>query len=1009
MAIFGKLGTDEPEVFGHPPGRPFFDDLVAALLSDCAGHFEYLPDIRIFVPSRRAVRALKESFVRQAPSGVMLLPRITATADLSEEDRVAPGLERRLKPVPEAPPPAIKRLKLASIYRAAMQAAEQDVSWEGALRAASELMRTSDQLFDYGVNAEAFERLEEAGIVDAAAEHWQKITKVLRLITEAYPAWLDEEGLVDARVRRALLLDRLSEELAGDPSRIIIAAGFLGTSPSSQRFLKSVAHHPRGAVILPALDRDMTEEAWQAIEAPHPQSAYKMLLEEVFGGIDRANLRSLPFPEKTGEAERRALLSLALMPAEATHDWAGSFQAFKAGPGAAGALDGLSYAVLPTQEEEADAIALALREVIETPGQTAYLVTADRDLGRRVAAKLGGWGIEIDDSGGAPIRGSFRATFLRLIARLMAEPSEPVFLAGLIHHPLFGLGLDAAERRLLVAAGDAFLRGRKPRAGWDGLEQSVYDSWRPYRQQEGGLATDLISRLRAVFEPRTRQADGSVASLLRAHLAIARDLAEVPGEAGEERLFRFEDGDVLAPHLEQLLSRPDLLGEATLSSYADIFEALLEGPAFRPPGGQHPRLSIFGMLEARLQTADLVVVGGLQEGVWPGEAAIDPFLSRSMRSFLGLPSPEAEIGRVAHDFLDLACQPRVLLTRSARKGRAPVRASRLMIRLESLLKSIDPDGRCDEARRLGTFRRARYGADDAPRPARRPQPTAPSHLKPRRLSISRISTWRRDPYAVYAREILRLRPKRSLGEPFRANDRGDMMHRLLEEFIRIEMNDPGQDIETRLRELLPDIQDQYDMPAEQRSLNARFIERGMEFFARFQARARELSRPVAAEVSGSMQLDAGGVPVEITGIADRIDQFTDGKAHIIDYKLGGQATISEDAHFSPQLFLTAMMLERDGFPGCEGMKAGQVSFLRLSTDDNVFRPSKAAKRRASCGSQLEEDLKNFEANFTSWLEAQYRDDMDFPSQLRPFRSDIAGDYDGLARRGEWAASEDHDE
>ncbi|MEO0700109.1 MAG: hypothetical protein AAFY81_10425, partial [Pseudomonadota bacterium] len=376
----------------------------------------------------------------------------------------------------------------------------------------------------------------------------------------------------------------------------------------------------------------MTDEDWSKIEAPHPQYAYKEFLENGFGDLGRADIRELSAGPIRGETERRRLISLALTPAEATDTWFERFLQFREEGHAEDALRGLEVAVAKDQEEEADFVALTLRSVLAEPGQTAFLVTADRTLGRRVAAKMRGWGIDIDDSGGAPLAGSFRATFLRLIARLMANPSDSVALAGLIHHQLFGTGLDAKDRVPMVKSLDQWLRGRAPREGWDGLRRSLHDAWRPGARRSSEDATkracDLVERLASIFETTLAAIDGTGQQLLRAHLSIAAQLAARPDIAGEELLFRFEDGEVLEDHIQALLARPQLLPSVDLKQYPDLFDALIQGPAFRPPGGQHPRLAIYGVLEARLQTADLVIVGGLQEGVWPGDEVINPFLSR---------------------------------------------------------------------------------------------------------------------------------------------------------------------------------------------------------------------------------------------------------------------------------------------------------------------------------------------------------------------------------------------
>ena len=1009
--IFDCSSLSPPRVFALPPGRPFFDDLVRTLLKDFGDDLAALAGVRIFVPSRRAVRALREAFSRQAPRGVMLLPRIAATADLSEDDPfiVTSGVAVNAKKAPLA---AVKRLKIAGIYHDAMAEAGQPLTWYGALRGASELARTSDLLTEYGAGQEELAALRLSEILDSGAEHWREVSSLLALITERYPEWLHTEGAVDPRQRRAELLRQLSDALAADSSApLILAAGFLGTSPSSQEFLRRIAEMPNGGVLLPALDFDMSEAAWHKIEAPHPQASYKELFEECFAQFSRKDVIALPYKEGKGASARRALLSMALTPAEATDDWASSLSTFEAEGQAIRALDGLQIAIARTSEEEADFVALALREVLETPDRTAAFVTADRDLARRVAAKLRGWGIEIDDSGGAPIRGSYRATFLRLIAQVMADPSDPAALSGLVHHQLFGIGLAADERRPLVQAFDRFLRGRRPRAGWDGLARSLDDAWRPYgpegNEADRVRAGDLVLRLRKVFREHLPHDTRAASELLRAHLTIAERLASTDEEPGAERLYRFEDGEVLQPHLDSLLQNEELLGETEITDYPKVFDSLLEGPAFRPPGGQHPRLALYGILEARLQHADQFVVGGLQEGIWPSDAAVDPFLSRSMRKALGLPSPDTDIGRVAHDFLDFASKPHVLLTRSARRGASPARASRLMLRLESFLQKLDPERHTDISNQLRSWRKARFSGTGMVKPASPPRPAPPRSAKPKTLTVSDIALWLRDPYAVFGKRILRLKPMRPYDEAFGPSHRGDMVHKWLEMFGRLQLDDPSDDIERALTELLPDALDGADMPLTQRHLNARFLLNAQDAFLSFEYDARGVSKPIALEARGVIELSVGGQGLKLTGIADRIDRMQSGLLHIIDYKLGGATSVQQGQAFSPQLFLLTKMMEEGGFEGVSATAVEQISYLPLNKRHALFGAKESSQRHLR-GAALREALGAQQDRFKAWLEEQYRDQATFPSQIHPYRIDSVGDFDDLARRSEWQTESSDD-
>jgi ATP-dependent helicase/nuclease subunit B len=206
--------------------------------------------------------------------------------------------------------------------------------------------------------------------------------------------------------------------------------------------------------------------------------------------------------------------------------------------------------------------------------------------------------------------------------------------------------------------------------------------------------------------------------------------------------------------------------------------------ASRPSAGD-PRIHIWGTLEARLQSVDLLILGGLDEGIWPAEARSDAWLSRRMRRDIGLSPPERRIGLAAHDFAQALAQPRVIITRADKRGGAPTVPSRWLQRLATLIgparmKRLVNDGR--------HFVRLARQLDQVPqadvKPATRPQPKPPVAARPRELSITSIELLIRDPYAVYARRILQLEPLDPIGQRADLRMRGNLIHDALSEFTK---------------------------------------------------------------------------------------------------------------------------------------------------------------------------------------------------------------------------------
>ena len=179
----------------------------------------------------------------------------------------------------------------------------------------------------------------------------------------------------------------------------------------------------------------------------------------------------------------------------------------------------------------------------------------------------------------------------------------------------------------------------------------------------------------------------------------------------------------------------------------------------RRPDRPGVRVRIYGLLEARLQSIDRVVLGGLVEGVWPPETRSDPWLSRPMRRALGLDLPERRISLSAHDFAQMLGAGEVVLAYPAKLAGAPTVPSRFVQRLAA----VAGEERWEAALRA---RRALSRLGARARPARRQAAAgAAARAEAARatrgrpsLSVTEIETWLRDPYSIYARHILRLQP-----------------------------------------------------------------------------------------------------------------------------------------------------------------------------------------------------------------------------------------------------------
>lgn len=976
-----------PRVFSIPPGRAFLHDLAAGLLKACGKAGFQLPDVAIYLPTRRAMRALGDAFLQASGKRAVLAPRIRALGDIDEDELLMfEGAAEDEASLPPAVPNAQRRLMLARLI------AERDRiyfdgqrRWAGAISAADELGKLLDSFYTEEIDPQKLHEI----VPDGLADHWKDSLEFLSIIVSEWPSILKEQGLTDPAARRVALIDLQTKRWEKHPpQKPVVIAGTTGSTPAVARMMKVVAALPAGAVVLPGLDLDAREDVWAAVDEPHPQSGLKALLASL--EIEREAVRAWPASGVQKINPRADLVTVALRPAGASdgwRDWAAEARAAKTS--IAEAIEGLSLAEARDEEREATIIALKLREAIVAPERTVMLVTPDRDLSRRVALKMRRWNVTVDDSAGAPFANTPCGGFLRLTARWLGDVSDPVKLMALIDHPLFGGGLAFDEGRKARGFFDRALRGLRPAPGIAGLKRKLESS--AGAAENSALLLNALESAAALWPGP----DAPFADRFASHLKIAEFLCATDRENGDIRLWRGEDGEAGASALPQLMESLSLIAHDQPEEYADIFTRLLAGVMVRRRAPAHPRITILGPLEARLQTADVVILGGLNEGAWPRDAAIDPFLSRPMRKSLGLPSPERRIGLAAHDFMQMTSMGEVLLTRSTRAGGKPTKPSRWIVRLKNILKGADALGRVDCSARWEAL------SESLDEPQRihsigAPSPTPPLDARPERYSVTQIETLMRDPYAIYARRILRLEPLDPLGEAFGPRYLGNLFHRVLEGFARENDFSDGAGPVKRLRQLFDFYAEEYGLDDSRLRFLHRRAEDAFERIAEWDAERRRLGAPAVIEGKGAWTFPLDALEFTLSARADRIDRLNDGGAYIVDYKSGEPPSLEQQkAMFSPQLPLTGLIAEHGGFEDIGAVAVSGFEFLRvLGGKKGDEKPAGLTGAEASA---LMDDTCD---GLFSILRHFADPDSSFPSQPRPQYANRFGDFDHLARRRE---------
>ncbi|MDP2619217.1 MAG: double-strand break repair protein AddB [Hyphomicrobiales bacterium] len=1030
-----------PNVLTVPSGAAFLERLAGALrdgtlfpgIGDAANPFA-LADVLVLVPTRRACRAFADALVQQAAAGPSILPRIRALGDIDVADLAFdPDL------VPDFPAdsaatdalgPAIgtldRQLLLtrlverwgASAAASVLELAEDEAplipgSPAMAARLAAELARLIDAMETEGID---FARLGEV-VPDGFARYWQIALAFLEIVSETWPRILAERGLVSPAARRNALIEAEAARLARiRPTTPIIAAGSTGSIPATARLLGVIAGLPNGAVILPGLDRDCDDGDWAEIltTPSHPQHGMARLLAGM--GAERKHVRPLgAAPQSAASRARTRLSAAALRPAERTATWAA--EASAATSDLADALSGLTYVCARTVEEEALAIALMMREAAEDPKRTAALISPDRGLARRVQAELARWDIAVDDSAGTPLALTAPGLFARHTAALVADGLEPVLLLSLLKHPLARLGMAPETlRRAARVLEIAVLRGPRPEPSVDGLKRAVEAARAAIEKGEEkdaarrrlsaadwAVAERLLAQLAAAMG-RIDLAAGDVqaARFVEAHRTLCEAFA-ADQTGSTQTLFEQPAGEALAALFDALAGGIDPGWTIHRSDYPGLFAALAAGRPVRPQRPAHPRLHILGLLEARLLRFDLVILGGLNEGTWPADTRTDPWLSRAMREKLGLPAPERRIGLAAHDFAQGFAAPEVVLTRAERVNGDPSVESRFLLRLDAVLQ---PAGGLKALQRTGEpWLKLARRLDDPGRwqPIPAPAPRPPVASRPRKLSVTEIETWIRDPYAIYAKHVLKLEPLDPLDEALDAADRGALVHDVLHRFFRDGGAADADLAFDRLRDIgrglfagLP------DAPEVKAFWWRRFL-RAAAWFARFHAEeAGTISRSFT-ELRGEIEVAGPAGPFRLSARADRIDVRADGTLAILDYKTGQVPSGSQVASgLSPQLSLEAAIALEGGFDeaGLPRASVSRLAYISLSgaTPPGAVREI-ADKTPQDLAAEALEGLKRKVAGF---------DDPQTPYLSRPHPMFLSrfGPYDHLARVKEWSRQGD---
>lgn len=960
-----------PRIFALPPGADFPRYLVEGIRARFADQCpDAIAKATVIVNTSRMARRVHALF-DDGPA--TLLPRIQLLGEFANAATAH---------LPAATPAIRQRFELIQLVTRLLEQQPDLAARASIYDLADSLAGLFDEMAGEGVPVDAIEALD----VSDQSGHWARAQSFFG-IARHFLENLDSAPGQEARQRRAIeaIVQSWDET---PPQHPIILAGSTGSRGTMQLLMQAVATLPQGAVVLPGYDFDMPPETWDHLSdglqsEDHPQYRFRSLVSDLGMAPQDVHLWhtcTAPSPA------RNRLVSLALRPAPVTDQW------LSEGPNLGDlttATKDITLVEATTQREEALTIAARMRKAADE-GLTCALITPDRMLTRQVTAALDRWDIVPDDSAGQPLQLSPPGRFLRHTAALLHQKLTSEALLTLLKHPLTHSGENRGDHLRFTRDLELWMR----RNGVTYPEAEKLQAWAAARNEEMSAWMAWVTGCFCAAEHP--QVD--MVALLNDHLTLSEKIAQGPGD-GSGGLWDQAAGRSASRLVAEVNDHAQVVGSITPADYADLFGALLSRAEVRDRDAGHPNLLIWGTLEARVQGADLVILGGLNEGSWPEAPSPDPWLNRKLRHDAGLLLPERRIGLSAHDFQQAIGAPEVWITRSVRSDEAETVPSRWVNRLINLLSGLpDQNGlkALEDMKSRGntwlSYVRAMETVPMVPA-APRPSPTPPPEARPRQLSVTEIKRLIRDPYAIYAKHVLRLRPLNPLMRTPDALLRGIIVHEILETLIKTSVADQTPVTRDQILAISETVLTQNVPWATARALWQARLDRVADHIVHGEEKRRARGEPLAFEISAEGSITELGF--RLTAKADRVDRTETGALILYDYKTGAPPSKDEQTYFDKQLLLEAAMAEQGGFKGIDPSDVADAIYIGLGTTPKD-QPAPL----------LETPPTKVWEEFIALIEHYVADGKGFTSRRAMRTERDESDYDLLARFGEWDATDE---
>lgn len=967
--------SEVPNLFGVPCGVDFAQSIVNGLLARTPDP-ETLARTTIYANSGRMKKRLQELFLER---GALLLPKLRLVMEIGSD---LPHLD-------PAPSSLRQRLELTQMVTRLLDEQPDLAGREAIFDLADSLARLMDEMQGEDVSPEDIANLD----VTDQSGHWQRAQAFLSIVSDYFD---NNENSPNAEARQRIVANMLAADWNDAPPKDpILVVGSTGSRGATHALMASIARQPNCAVVVPGFDTDMPSRVWDSLDAAlvsedHPQYRYKALLDTLEMTPDQVQVwDDTPVPHPS----RNALVSLALRPAPVTDQW------LEDGPQLRDldqACKNITLINAPSGRSEALTIATRLRMAAEN-GETAALVTPDRNLTRQVSAALKRWDIIPDDSAGLPLHLTAPGRIFRQIGALLGQKLTAEALLSILKHPLVHSADGRNAHLLRTRRLELYIR----RSGMPFPSGPALQEWASKEQNDDGVmlwAHWLVSTLC----PLEHTGVSSLSAHVSQHVRTTEQICAGPGNNGSGGLWDENAGRAAKATLDELVEEAPHAGDMSATDYTSLFRTILGKGEVRNPDLPHPRILIWGTLEARVLSADVVILAGLNDGVWPQAPKPDAWLNRRMRHDAGLLLPERQIGLSAHDFQMAMGAKEIWISRAIRNSEAETVPSRWVNRLFNLLgglKAQNGPALISSMARRGDHWLALAATLDEPTQrfpaATRPSPRPPVEHRPKGLAVTRLETLVRDPYAIYAQYILGLRELSPVAQTPNAPLRGSVIHTVFERFIKEWRDEPAADSFDRLMTTAEEVfASEVPWPTAQRLWLSKLRRIAHQFIAD-ETKRRAIAKPQFFEKTGSKQLN--GIDFEIKGTVDRIDVAADGAIYLYDYKTGKPPSDDVQKNFNRQLLLEAAMVENGAFKDLGRGNVRDAVYIGLGSSPENKRAPLDALPAQVVWDQLHERVRAFsdrEQGYTSRRAMQ--------------KMSYAYGFDHLARYGEWDQADEAD-